>query len=140
MAAAQAGKRNLYQISTSSSMSDDLELRPSQFDQLIGSIQSVKSELLTKQDAFDNKLSAIENKLTKLDIIEQSIDQLKSKQAEQTSFNESIQFQVAALKDENKALTSKIEGFEAAMKDEKYARDDLERQQRRYNLEISGIA
>ena len=47
---------------------------------------------------------------------------------------------MAALKDENKALTSKIEGFETAMKDEKYARDDLKRQQRQYNLEISGIA
>ena len=69
-----------------------------------------------------------------------NLNQLKSKQAEQTSFNESIQFQVAALKDENKALTSKIEGFETAMKDEKYARDDLKRQQRQYNLEISGIA
>ena len=90
MAAAQAEKRNLSQISTSSSMSDDLELSPSQFDQLIGSIQSVKSEPVTKQYAFDNQLSAIENKLTKLDIIEQSIDQLKSKQVEQTSFNESI--------------------------------------------------
>ena len=135
-----SGKRNLSQISSSSSTSEDLDLNPSQFDQLIGSIQSVKSELLSRQDSFDDKLTAIEGKLSKLDHIEHSIDELKQKQVEQTSFSESLQFQVAALKDENAALTSKVEGFESAMKAEAQSRNDLERQQRRYNLEISGIA
>ena len=92
-------KRNLSEVSTESA---DMELTASQFDQLIGSIQSVKSELLAKQDSFEDKLCAIEGKLTKLDAIGTSIDSLKIKQEEQCAFNYSFNFKIAALKEEIK--------------------------------------
>ena len=117
-----------------------MELTASQFDQLIGSIMSVKSELLAKQDSFEDKLCAIEGKLTKLDAIETSIESLKIKQEEQCAFNDSFNFKVAALKDENHDLNKQLLALKDNLKEEATARDDLERQQRRYNLELSGIA